>query len=397
MSDTGRQPDANHGGSFHGLDEATLLGLIEGTLDAQAEAAALAGLSGAQRARVVAMRRDRARVAALPEPSVPSGMVERAMAASQREALNGLRLVGERESEIPVSRVVPVRRVWWKSRGAGLAAAASLGLVAGVVVLSMPSKPPTTGVDVAVGTPDTTTIETAPIANPISTFATTPKPDGGGIGDAATDETNETNPVVTTLLANAEPVRVPMAPASARGGEADRALALAREGRLVIRVTPKSQAGLDRRVEAFASRSERQSLWRASTELPQTVATALASAPPTPDATPESARPAPDLIIAAGHAEAPGGLLFKPRADLAVTLPPAPGDVVTLARVTPTAEGLASLSRTLADQVGAITYEALPVRLDTPTAEATIDSALWWTGTPRRWAAWAAVPVIIER
>jgi hypothetical protein len=401
MNDVGRQPDAG----FDGLDEHTLLGLVERTLDARAEAAAMDRLSPAARAQIVAMRRDRAQIAALPEVAAPAGMVERAVAAAQREALNGLRLAGEQESEIPVSRVVPIRRAWWKGRGAALAAAASLGIVGGVVLLSLPSRTPKTGPtdNGAIAAGPNAVPEPLPLLNPDRGL-------GATAGIAAATPSDEAGAIEPTSLAQADgalgsgsgatPVMVPMAPASARVNDADLALALAREGRLVIRVTPRMPSGVERRMETLTARSSRSGLWRAEETVPMEVSSALAStSSPEPEGARPEPRPRPDqpMIIASAGMREPGGLLIKPKAELTIALPPEPGDLVTLARAAPTAEALESLTRTLGDQIGSVTYESLPERIAVEDQDVTIDSTLWWTGTPRRWTKWTAIPLIIER
>jgi hypothetical protein len=401
MNDAERQLDAG----FDGLDEHTLLGLVEGTLDARAEASATAGLSPSACARIALMRRDRTRLAALPEVAAPTGIVEQAVAAAHREALNGLRLVGEQESEIPVSRVVPIRRAWWKGRGVALATAASLGIVGGVVLLSLPSWTPKSGptdTGVIAAGPDTVP-EPRSLVNPdrgldatTGIAAATPSDEVEGIELASVVQAH----AALGSGSGATPLMVPMAPASARVNDSDLALALAREGRLVIRVTPRMPTGVDRRMETLTARSSRSGLWRAEETVPTEVSAALASASrPEPDAATPEPRPRPDqpMIVASAGMQVPGGLLIKPKAELTIALPPEPGDLVTLARAAPTAEALESLTRTLGDQIGSVTYESLPERIATEDHDATIDSTLWWTGTPRRWTKWTAIPLIIER
>lgn len=378
-----------HGTNFDGLDEATLLAFVEGELAAAQEATLRRTLPGEVLASLEAMRRDRAAVARLPEPAAPAGLAEAAMARAQREALHDLRLTGEQEMVIPVSRVAPVRRSWLTPARAAMAAAALLGVVGGLTLIAnWPSGKPRgagrpgglPGTDIALGpnqTPDPIAIADLPPENPTV----------GTPGDETLGE-----PVRT---ASADPVVVPLAPVAARTDEPARVLGLARSGRLVLRVTPRAPGRCEQQLASLEARSATSQLWRARAEAPADIRVALATPAPT-EKTP--VEPNPDGPHMAGL-DGAGPMIIKP-VTLPSIAPPRVQDLVAMLRIAPTADALGAVRAVLTEQLGVVEFAEMPAPLvsaDEAADQATLESVLWWSGSPTQWARWASIPVVIER
>lgn len=379
-----------HGTNFDGLDEATLLAFVEGGLGAAEEATLRRTLPAEVLASLQAMRGDRGAVARLPEPPVPAGLAEAAMARAQREALHSLRLTGEQEVQIPVSRVAPVRRSWLTPARGAMAAAALLGVVGGLsLIANWPGGGKNkggggagggTGVDVAQGPIETPGPVAPPVPAPENVAAATPG-----------DET----PADGVRVASADPVVVPMAPLAVRVDESARVLALAKSGRLVLRVTPKAPGKCEQQLASLEARSANSQLWRAKADAPADIRLALARPAPAEKTRVEGAPDEPAL----GGVDGFQPMIIRP-VELPSIAPPRVQDLVAMLRVAPTADALNAVRAVLSEQLGAVEFAEMAAPLSSAedaADQATIESLLWWSGSPTQWARWASVPVVVER
>lgn len=367
-------------GEFEGLDEATLLAFVEGTISSEQSAAFLHALQGrphhAQTLRTLEkMRRDREAVMRLPEVMAPAGLVEAAIARAQREALLSLRSAGEQSDEIPVSRVIPIRRSWWSGTRAAIAAAAVLGIASGAVIIGFWPATKPAGPLVAQG----------PGPSAISTpEAPRPRPTPIVLEQDPAPET----PAPLLAIAN-EAAMVPLAPRQSIENLGE-AVELAKAGRLVIRVTARNPARCEQQIASIATRSESSRLWRASAQAPVEIRTALASR----SSTPSAIRPF-EPAMADGQRR-PGWLILRP-SQLELFTAPREEDLISMVRLSPTEDAIRALRTTLGEQVGAVTLSELAEPAPEVREDRTVDSALWWSGSPTQWARWSSVPVIIER
>jgi hypothetical protein len=383
---------------FDPNDEASLLAMVEGLLPvdrARVVREMLANGTPEQKAllrKLDLMKRDRAGVASLEAPMAPLGLVEAAMRRAQQEALAGLRLAGDQAVEIPVSRVVPNRKSWWNGTRRMVAMAAMVGLVGGVGLIAL--------------WPASKTNSTLQ-ANRDSTDKSDSKSNENGgtpvriaiADESATDTTPVTDPV--DAGSTAEAPRAPLAIMSAPPADrAERMLELAKAGRLVLRVTPRSPRQCEQQLASLAARPQGSRVWDVSATPPSEVVTALAALTPNPEATSESQRPAEIVPAFASTSERRFPMIIRPPAPLAIVLPPKAEDLVGLARVAPTLDGIEAIRRALTETLGVVTVAELAEPLagmDAMETTRTIESTLWWSGPPTRWANWASVPVIIER
>ena len=407
MNSGRNQPGAADQGGF---DEATLLALVEGVLPIERASVVretlARGTPEQQRllGRLDAMKRDRAGIASLAACSVPVGMVEAAMRRAQQDALAGLRIAGEQASEIPVSRVVPVRRSMWTNARRLTAAAAVLGVVGGVgLVAFWPSKAPS-GTEVAGNTTNNTSVPsgtntgTQPsgltVADPVATTVET------------TDGSTDGGPDAPMHLATAAPIgpaAVPMAN-SQPADRAARVLELAKAGRLVLKVTARTPRQCEQRLASLAARPQGSRVWDVSANAPGEVVASLAALSPassaSPDANVPNHEPHREPALAGTNAQ-PTPMIVKLPEPLPMVIPPGAQDLVGLVRVVPTLDGIESVQRALSDAVGSVTVAELPEAMAgmgvTASQAITLESAIWWSGPPTRWATWASVPVIIER
>lgn len=379
-------------------DEASQLAMVEGLLSVDRTRQmreTLANGTSDQRAlllRLDGMRRDRAGLASLVTPPMSIGMVEAAMKRAQQEALVGLRLVGERSVEIPISRVVPTRVSWWAGGRGLVAAAAVVGLVGGAGLLSLWPKAVATGPRIADGPSSGTQIAIADPANGLGgDVAPVDEPNDPGV-DAGPGE-GSTNEAAPSLLVPQAPVAV------VTPDRGERLLELAKAGRLVIRVTPRSPRQCEQQLASLAARPRGSRAWDVSTTPPAGVVMSLAALTRKSAESPD--RHAEDVVpVYASASGQPLPMIVRPPAPLAIALPPKAEDLVGLIRVAPTLDGMEAVRRTLTESLGVVTVAELPEPLtgtDGAGATRTIESTLWWSGPPARWATWASVPVIIER
>ncbi len=341
------------------------------------------------------MRADRVALTGLAEAAAPANIVSRVEAELDREALAAL-AGAERGTVAPlaISRVEYTRpsiitrlnsRQW-----SAVAAAAGLALIAGVVFFSIRAsfKPPAPGPSGAghTGTPEVVTIDIPPA--PLT------------VEDALARGLNPSPDAATPAPAPEVIASLPIGPRPEFGLPLDRALALAAEGRLVVRVRSLND-------EARAL----QHVSKHGLRTPLTPATdpglrlALGVQPTAPVAVPSPAiQPAPALA-SDGHSAPP-----RPPAPPA---PPSPSTTEPAWRLldatyaAPFAPTKAALRKLLADlRHGQFAVELIEVPAfaaiggggggaATKPIEPDPDALLWWT----RAATWnppMTVPVVIE-
>lgn len=300
----------------HDLPSDDLLALIEDApMSASARLAAEASLANdpALRRLVDELRSQRRELAALGSVRAPAGLIERAMATAEREALLDLAALEASDTEptaIPVSRLQP--------RGMGLsgvlamigsrrlvmpmAAAAGVAIAVGAVWLTL--APIARSLKLSGATsPVATTNDTDPAASGAGRDQNSAGAAGPGLagntGGTATDSGKPTPEAATAAsgagaessdgTASVEPWQARLATMAmeARSERSlfDRAMAAAREGRLMLVVRPRTDDDLVRARERLAMLSTRapetSASWRWSAVPPMETSLAIAAMTPT--------------------------------------------------------------------------------------------------------------------
>lgn len=371
-------------------DDAALLALVEGTLDPVDEARLLRALDTdpVVKASVLAMRSDRERLSALSDEPAPAGLLDAvaarltadAIAAAAREARH------RDQPSIVVSSYSRPRRSWWADYGV-LASAASLALVgtAAIAWLATHSRSPISAPLAQAPTPD------LPPA-PLEIARNEPRTSS----DAPSDAPVAPAPAELTL-AQASPLPAPI--------DNRRALELAREGKLVIRVVARSPSQAEDQIAALSELGSRRDIarqWNLRADTPSGVVDALR----TPETVigqslPRWHRPETQGPALASSSEpatpsyptSPIQSDGQPRADL---LLPSPTRQVLLADLAQTTSVLDALRGLLSDRLGDVEFleaaDALPVGETAPDS----DRVLWWTQPASGWAPRSRVPVVID-
>lgn len=300
----------------HDLPSDDLLALIEDApMSASARLAAETSLANdpALRRLVDELRSQRRELAALGAVRAPAGLIERAMATAEREALLDLAALEASDTEptaIPVSRLQP--------RGMGLsgvlamigsrrlvmpmAAAAGVAIAVGAVWLTL--APIARSLKLSGATsPIATTNDTDPAASGAGGDQNSAGAAGPGLagnaGATATDSGKPTPEAATVasgagaessdVAASVEPWQARLATMAmeARSERSlfDRAMAAAREGRLMLVVRPRTDDDLVRARERLAMLSTRapetSASWRWSAVPPMETSLAIAAMTPT--------------------------------------------------------------------------------------------------------------------
>lgn len=361
------------------IDEETLAALVEGDLgapEAELVRERLLRADPGLAARVELMEQDRVMLRALGDESPPRGLAESVVARLEREALLGLAGT-DAAARPPVSRIQPVARRDGFSRfltspaGAGLALAAVVTLTIGAALQFMGPKQPTPAAPGPVADNGSIGGETA-IA----------RSDGAASSRVAGEPAREAEAART-----APAVTVAAIPDAERffNDDPDRALALLREGRLLIRVRAAAPESATEELARIIDRPRRANeAFRLAREVNGPVMAAMGRhfAPAAPERSP--------LAFAAAE-----NLSDRSRVDpvevrstlSSVYLADARADGAALAAL------LAALS--LGDGKVAVFEElAEPVEL---APVLTAESVLWWSRPPSDWAHRAYVPVVVER
>jgi hypothetical protein len=178
----------------------------------------------------------------------------------------------------------------------------------------------------------------------------------------------------------------------------EQAASLARQHRLVLRVKATDMDVL-MRPERVTQRLSKASggAWRVEGEAPREVASVVSTS--FPSYTPRARGPEPVVIVSEDAPgtipDAPLASYVGPPASLADLLPEGPKVYMVQARLEGSAlESLrSSLNWRGASAEFEIADQPLPVE-DTPALDPA--AVLWWGQRPSAWAAWGAVPVVVD-
>ncbi len=349
------------------LNEEHMLEWIEGRLSRIEESNRAAASRAGVADRVRQMQANRRALQSLADERAPAQLMDRVMAALERETLLGL-TQGEDVSDHPpisIATNTVSRNRRFERMAPGLALAAGLALLVGGAaywgsILIKPSPRPGPAIaDNSAAPADTTTTRTAEaVPAPVMPELTQPGP---------------VEPATTAILAAA-----PLTD--------DRILQLAREGRLVIHVRARDIGRLAQ-IEAMTDLAPGRT-WRISHDVPTEVATALQPAPMQP-LDPRQHEP-----MIAG-ADGP----IRRTIDWTPTLPLLefqPVRETYLVDFPDSQRSLASLKSALADNLRAeVVFEELPEPLALPRTEDD-NALLWWTLPPTSWTQRVTAPVIIQ-
>lgn len=381
------------------LDEAHLLDWIDGKLSPAEQtrleqASGRAGLSE----RVAQMQAQRRVLRSLPDEQAPADLMDRVLAALERD-----QLVGGGMPRLVDDVVIGSRG---RGRVFGLAIAAGVVMMlGGGVYLGMVALRPATPV------PGPLAMRTTPPELAIAE-SSTPSQDGSTqVADASADGLKETRALQAPLMvaeasraksiAAAEVAQTDALPPTPLEVTPDRAATLANQGRLVMRV----MAGDTRALPSLEAAGRTSTKWRLRKDVPAAVAAAVLPTGPKVDIGPEDSGPALAMASMDTRREAAAAVLapyvgLRPGFDLT---PPNPNDPMTRVRGTylleiPAQAGpLESLKKLFADRLHAgVTFEELPPALAVPPP-ATPDTVMWWTMGPDHWAPRANVPVVVEQ
>ncbi|MFT3683530.1 MAG: hypothetical protein QM783_01180 [Phycisphaerales bacterium] len=388
-------------------DEADVLALVEG-LPLPAERAARlreALANDPQLAELVTLLRADRDAISLPTVTVsaPADLLDRVEAQLERNALVGLArnestLV---EEEIPVSVILPPRRVFIGPRVGGvLAAAAAVALIAGGVLMMVPGKggKAVPSVDPSANNPHT------PGDTNLANNAT--KNDGAADGhstnagtDVAANTPSKTSPDATAELPTVVQPDGP-AIAAATGPTMEELLAAAQEGRLVLRLRTDektAQARVDdlnnhgRAIRVQALGGDRSMVYvgaLADAMRPKPVNPAVVK-PGTPDNAPAIASD-----NGAGTSNHPKPNLAKNEQPEDAHLPaPEFASQSFVATLPAAAESLESLRKVMNAAGGEWKILRNGVRVEPPTDTASI---LWWTAPTPEWGPRFVIPVVVQ-
>ena len=103
----------------------------------------------------------------------------------------------------------------------------------------------------------------------------------------------------------------------------------------------------------------------------------------------------PDAIAGVDGSLSP--MIIKPREIPAICPPPRVKDLVATLRIAPTLDAINAVRSILSEQLGSVVFAELAEAAPVEEEPASIESMLWWSGSPAQWARWAVVPVVIER
>jgi len=386
------------------ITESEMLDWIDGRLS-ETEAARLEAASGriGLRRRIGEMRSNRAVLAALPEETAPATLAERIFNALERDTLIGLSDGPALSDSLPISSVPSRHRHqrWWSHGRVQFAMAAGLALIAGgaaywgTILSDGRAAPERFGGDLVLG----------PAQNPAlissdSDESSLPTPDGSAgalavaVPAVAADSPASANePSGALAKSRAHDESVFFETRSTVGSvvtDDARALALAREGRLVMRVIASNVRALPQVTTAAMSESSLRD-WRLTDRLP---ATTVAMVMPR------------NIPFGMGRGEpalasAQAISLIGPRAmfswTAAYTVDRASKVRGTFIAELPAKQAVLNAVRSVfADKLDAsVVFEELAEAIPSSGA---VDAAaaLWWTRPSSQWVQSVQIPVVVE-
>lgn len=338
---------------------------------------------------VAQLRADRAALQDLGECPAPAGLVVAAQRVAERRAL--LAMEGEAEGRLAVSSV-PASRRWaitsyFADRTSRrLAMAAALALVgAGAVLLTTNRTPGPTPTVTAIHSDDGR-VPAEPIARPPELSVATDSPEPDPLLEALShsgESLAESVASAATVAATEAPGSAPMA--------LDRALRLAREGRLALRITAADASRAELRLDRMSLRGRAEDGWRVAGIAPAGAVPTITFVSPTP------AGPDPLVLADAGpHAPDAPGIGSRPLPPLPTRERP-PG-MVYFAEVRLDEGSLAAMLSAVSGRPGeAARFEELAAPVQPQRPALALDAVLWWTQPTEAWEFWARIPVAVER
>lgn len=372
------------------LSEEQVVDWIDGNVTPE-EAAAFARASGRPDlpARVAQMQRHKAVLASLEDEHAPAELYDRVMAAVERDVLLGvpqataadfveprLRIAGDSDGVTSrVSRVVQGNLPRFALAAGLLLMVGGLAYFGSVAYRAAKKPIAPNGVSTLPGENSTGTL--AINDQPV------PTPDGARSAKSGTNDNipAQTNVSETTAIADAAPKEVPV----------ERAVQLASEGRLAIRVLAQKPENLSR-IERDVSKPKGDRLWRLTRSVPADVVAAVVPA-----------RPTSSGVAMAGEHTALSliGPYIGPGAAMSMmtmaTDPIARVKGTFLVDVPATREQLNVVATVFKNQLNArVVFEELPRALDVPSSPQAQD-VLWWTQAPSQWTPRATVPLVVEQ
>lgn len=390
------------------LSEEQLVDWIDGTLPPdQAELLSAASGRTDLKDRIAQMQRQKRVLASLSEEQAPPELLDRVLAALERDALIGI-ATGDGDATLPEDQSSLMlggrtrSHSFWQRTSPRLAMAAGLTLlVVGVSYF---------GALALSGKQKTGTLPAGPLAKNTPTESRTQEADSitqpdelqvaaAEKGAAAPGIADKSEAASTLAATSADEARE----AAPRDLSDERTLELAREGRLVVRVLAKDTRALpeiERR--ASAPGSERQ--WRLDRQVPADVVAAVLPGGMTRQQLPGPTQDGEPLTIAsATHSKASlVGPLIGPGAAARWTAP-APDDAVSRVRGTylvdlpRTERGFNVIKTVFQNELKArVIFEEAPAPLDVPQ-RTTPESVLWWTQPSGQWVDRVTVPLIVEQ
>lgn len=426
--------------------EADLLAWIEGEPLPRARDAAVARALDADpalAARLLAMRSDRNVLRSMADEPAPAGLLEAALAAlepaMERRMLLELAEGKPLHDHPPVSIVRPPRQTLWQTfmsdrLGRRLSLAAALLLVVGATAYfaasSLEPRPnlgDPNGTRIAQADPEPDAGVTSKTA-PERTIAMAPEAGQGPapqgiaadraaesradyelteprvLAEAPTPGPTAEKPVevagVPTEVAVAEVLReLEEATAAEAGMTADRALALAREGRLAIRVVSTHPSLAIHQLDRRLGRRAGGGSWRLAGDVPAPIVAAVAN-------------PGPPVVLASAAARQGEPMFFtSAREPVRVSLPTPTSPPVTpalvpqpeiapesrMAEVRLDAEVLEAVRGAIGRAAGGdAVFEELPTPVPDEALPVSPAAVFWWTRPASEWTAWARVPVVVE-
>lgn len=372
------------------LTEEQIVDWIDGNVSTE-EASRLARASGRPdlSARVAQMQRQKAVLASLDDERAPAELYDRVMAAVERDVLLGiaqsaspniveprLRLAGETESVgSRASRVVQGNLPRLALAAGLMLMVAGLAYFGSVAWKAVKTPVAPNVVDNGGGVPSGTEI------------AINDAVPGGG----ARENSNVGGEPAAKSTASSE-ATFAAADAGLREVTIDRAVELAEEGRLAIRVLAQKPENLTR-IERDVSKPRAERQWRMTSSVPAQVVAAVVPARPIGQG-PALASDHRNALSLLGPYLGPGAALSM------VTVAADPLARVKgtfLVDVPATREQLGVVAAVFKNQLSArVVFEELPSVLDMPTAPQAQD-VLWWTQPPSQWVTRATVPVVVEQ
>jgi hypothetical protein len=390
---------------------------IDGNLSAS-EVEALIAASGRSdiRQRVQQLQRNKHLLASLPQAAVPADLHDRVLAALERDALLGVSPEQWAQVEdsaqplgtLPIDRLSvqhdasPAERArrakrWW-SAAPSLAMAASILLLVGGGALLYPTlraamqptgarpNAPGTG-NLARGSAHDAAHDAIGDAMSDSQQAASAgaRAEAGATTDSQASTFGAQGTTDATLASEAAQLSEPI--------DSARALALAKEGRLIVRLLAKDAGALPR-VEATATNPQSRLPWRLTREVPPAVVAAMM-----PKAPGE-----PAFASAAALRTRTESLLSSFASPAAALSMPSPQSVaqskVRGTYVLDVQHSTLSLSQAL-DMLSkglsaSVQFEESPQALPLPRPQRSQD-VLWWTQPSSSWTDRVAVPIIVQR